>query len=82
MRTVRASEIGAYEYCRRAWWYQRQGMPNENQAELAAGKERHERHGRIVLTSGCIRLLAYVLIMAALLAAAAWITQALLQAFV
>lgn len=78
MRTVRASEIGTYQYCKRAWWYQRKGVLNENQAELSAGQKLHERHGRVVITSGCIRFLAYALMLAALMAAAAWITQALL----
>lgn len=78
MRTIRASEISAYAFCRRAWWYQRQGAVNENQAELAAGQTLHERHGQLVFTSGCLRWLAYLLLLLALMAAAAWITQALI----
>jgi CRISPR/Cas system-associated exonuclease Cas4 (RecB family) len=75
MRTVRASEIGVYLYCRRAWWYQRQGKPNENQAELLAGRELHAQHGRQVITSGCLRLAAYAMLLLALALAAAYLTH-------
>jgi CRISPR/Cas system-associated exonuclease Cas4 (RecB family) len=66
MKIIRSSEIGAYLYCQRAWWYQRQGVPSENQAELAGGTALHERHGRMVATTGCLRSVAYALLLAAL----------------
>jgi hypothetical protein len=72
MRTLRASEIGAYLYCRRAWWYQRQGKPSENQESLAAGRMVHRQHGQTVLASGCLRILAYSLLLAALVVLAAY----------
>ena len=71
MRTVRASEIGVYLYCRRAWWYQRQGIENINQSELAAGKTLHERHGQRVIAAGCLRVLAWLLLLTGL-AIIAW----------
>lgn len=63
---IRASEIGSYLYCQRAWWYQRQGYGSENLAELEGGIELHERHGRVVLTSNCLRVLAYGLLLLAM----------------
>ncbi len=66
MRTIRASEIGSYLYCRRAWWYQRQGIESQNLAEMATGSEIHRRHGRAVFVNGCLRAAAYVLLLAAL----------------
>ncbi|RPI34815.1 MAG: hypothetical protein EHM70_01655 [Chloroflexota bacterium] len=66
MRTIRASEIGAFLYCRRSWWYQQKGIPSENQAEMAAGSYIHQEHGRAVIVSGCLRWLAYALLLAAL----------------
>lgn len=71
MRTVRASEIGVYLYCRRAWWYQRQGVENTNQPELAAGKVLHERHGQRVAAAGCLTTIAWLLMLAGM-ALAAW----------
>ena len=62
MKTIRASEIGTYLYCQRAWWYQRQGYQSENQAALAGGIEIHRRHGRSVLVSSTLRLAAYILL--------------------
>jgi len=66
MRTIRASEIGSYLYCRRAWWYQRQGIESQNQAEMAIGSQIHRRHGRFVLLNGCLRAAAYILLLAGL----------------
>jgi hypothetical protein len=66
-KTIRASEISAYVYCARSWWYHRQGVESESQAELAAGSDLHSQHGRIILASGCLRAAAYVLLMLALL---------------
>ncbi len=37
MPIIRASDIGSYLYCRRAWRYRKDGVESENQAELAAG---------------------------------------------
>jgi hypothetical protein len=66
-RTIRASELGTYLYCRRAWWYQKKGEASLNQRELRAGTRMHEAHGRSVFVSGFFRTLGYVLILAALL---------------
>lgn len=74
MRTIRSSDIGNYLYCRRSWWYRKQGTPSENQSELAAGMELHKRHGRRVLASGLARILGLVLLLAAILLLVAYCT--------
>ena len=65
-RMIRASEIGSHLYCRRAWWYRKQGVESENQAELAAGTELHVQHGRSVLAAGLLQVAGYVLLLAAI----------------
>jgi hypothetical protein len=74
MRTVRASEIETYIFCQRAWWYQKQGQPSENQAETAAGTELHYRHSRHVMATGCLRVGAYVLLLLSLVVLAFYLT--------
>ena len=78
MRTVRASEIGAFIYCQRAWWYQKQGYSSENQAEMTGGTELHYRHNRAVMATGCLRTGAYVLLLLSLVVLAFYLTTALL----
>ena len=78
MRTIRASEIGAYVYCRRAWWYQLQGAPSENQNELAGGSAYHRQHGRRVIRAGLLRTAGWLLLFVALALLAAGLTLALL----
>lgn len=76
MPVIRASDIGTYLYCRRAWWYRRQGFEPENHAEMLAGTELHHRHGRQVLVAGLLRTLAVIVLLAALvLLAAYWAVQ-------
>jgi CRISPR/Cas system-associated exonuclease Cas4 (RecB family) len=71
MKTIRASEIGSYLYCRRVWWYRNNGYESINQAELAAGTELHRAHGRTVIVAGLYRALAMSILLAAL-ALLAW----------
>ncbi|MDD5467717.1 MAG: hypothetical protein PHS96_07905 [Anaerolineales bacterium] len=75
---IRASEIGTYLYCHRAWSYQARGVEADNLAELVAGRELHERHVRLTLTSGCLRFLAYTLLLAAIVLTAIVLTGKLL----
>ncbi len=67
MKIIRASEVGSYLYCRRAWWYRQQGIQPGNQAEMSAGTELHRQHGRSVLASDFQRGLAWLLFLAALI---------------
>ena len=66
MKTIRASEVGSYIYCARAWWYQRKGIESANTAEMTAGTDLHRRHGRQVILSSVTRTLALILLLAAL----------------
>ena len=77
MKTVRASEIGSYLYCQRAWWMQRRGFESSNLPEMATGAEMHYRHGRQVLAAGLLRPLSYVLLLAAIAALVAYFTSQL-----
>jgi hypothetical protein len=74
VRTIRASEIGVYLYCRRAWWYQVQGVESANQAELAGGTELHRQHSRQVFRAGLLRVAAMALLLAALVLLAVYLT--------
>jgi hypothetical protein len=66
-KTVRASEIGNYLFCQRAWWYARQGIKSANQKELAGGAAYHAEHAgqaRRILIS---QIVGYLLMLCALL---------------
>jgi hypothetical protein len=78
MRTIRASEIGTYLYCSRAWWYQKSGAISENQAELVHGNRLHKQHGWRLLTAGCLQYLAYLLLLGSLALAAAALARQVL----
>jgi CRISPR/Cas system-associated exonuclease Cas4 (RecB family) len=74
MRPIRSSEIGTYLYCRRSWWYRKNGTPSENQSELAAGTELHKKHGRQVLASLLTRTVGLILFIVAVLLLVAYCT--------
>jgi len=79
MRTIRASEIGAYLFCQRAWWYQAQGVESQNQAELAGGTAYHHEHGRRVFFAGLLRLAGWALLLGALILLTIGITTLLFK---
>ena len=65
---IRASEIGTYMFCNRAWWLRRvEEQESTNFAEMARGTRRHEQHARSVRGSDILQRLAYGLIALALL---------------
>ncbi len=64
---LRASEIGSYLYCRRAWWYRKQGVESENQTEMAQGTELHRQHGRKVIAASFLQVAGYALLLVAVL---------------
>jgi CRISPR/Cas system-associated exonuclease Cas4 (RecB family) len=74
MKAIRASDIGTYLYCHRAWWYRLRGVQSQNAAELSAGTALHRSHGRKVFAAGALRTLALFLLLAALALLAAYCT--------
>ncbi len=72
MRTIRASELGTYLFCARAWGYARQGQPSSNEDLMQAGTEYHHQHGQAVLHAALLRLAGWALVLLALAALAAW----------
>lgn len=71
-RTIRASEIGEYAYCSRAWWYRhvkRITPPGDGNSErLSRGVEAHRRHGRGVAGASVLGTLGMALAVLGLLA--------------
>lgn len=70
MRVIRASEIGEYVFCHRAWWLRHvQGHESANVRELAEGTAAHATHGRLVSAASGLRALAILLFIIALIVA-------------
>jgi CRISPR/Cas system-associated exonuclease Cas4 (RecB family) len=58
---VRASALGEYVFCARAWWLRREGVqPTRGGEARAAGTRWHEGHGRSVARAKRLRLVAAV----------------------
>jgi CRISPR/Cas system-associated exonuclease Cas4 (RecB family) len=73
-RVIRASEIGQYAYCARAWWLGSvQGQPSSHQREMTAGEMVHRRHGREVRMTTQLTLLAYILLAMAIILGVLWL---------
>lgn len=67
MKTIKASDLGAYLYCRRAWWYQELGYPSANTQAMAEGTQNHSQHGTKVISLGFFRLLGWLLLLAGII---------------
>ena len=77
MRVIRASEIGEYVFCHRAWWLRHVGgYESANVREMAEGTATHARHGLLVTAAGGLRVLALLLVAAAVI----WLVLSLLYA--
>lgn len=64
---IRASEVGEYIYCARAWWLRRvAGLEPAGRARREHGTALHRRHGRAVVGSRALLLVAAALVIAAL----------------
>lgn len=62
MRKLRASELGSFNYCERAWWYEQQNLPSANQAAMDTGSQKHREHSRTVKLAAIYRWLALALL--------------------
>jgi len=77
---IRASEIGQYAYCARAWWLARvKGLPSANAADMRAGTEQHQEHGRAVERLYFLRRLAAAFIFLGVLLLLAWLVMGLVR---
>ncbi|NJM06354.1 hypothetical protein HC891_09420 [Candidatus Gracilibacteria bacterium] len=75
MKPIRASEIGEYVYCARAWWLRRvAGLEPAGQERRERGTRLHARHGQRLRRSGQLLALATLLFIGALLS---WVLSVL-----
>ena len=72
-RIIRASEIGQYLFCARAWWLGAiEGVPPSNVRELETGNWAHVRHGRTVVVAGLAQRVAIGFLLIGVVLAIAW----------
>ncbi|MBI5033605.1 MAG: hypothetical protein HZB51_24055 [Chloroflexi bacterium] len=69
-RVLRASEIGEYVFCHRAWWLHRvQELESANRAQMEAGTVKHVEHGRAVRHADTMQRAAIILFAIAIILA-------------
>jgi hypothetical protein len=67
---VRASDIGLWAFCHRAWWLAKvKDTPHRNPAILEAGVAAHASHGSQVVRARTLQRVGFGLIVAAVLLA-------------
>jgi CRISPR/Cas system-associated exonuclease Cas4 (RecB family) len=77
-QVIRASELGEYAYCARAWWLGRVlGYRPANLERLAAGEAAHVRHGQKVVGYHRLQRWAYFALALAFLAVVSFLWLAL-----
>lgn len=64
---IRASEVGEYVYCARAWWLRRvAGLEPADRERREHGAALHRRHGQALAGSNLLIVVAGALLVAAL----------------
>ncbi len=67
---VRASDIGAWSFCQRAWWLAHvQHIPHQNPEVLQQGNAAHAAHGRAVVQAHRLHRVGLLLLAIGLLLA-------------
>ncbi|MGE5264392.1 MAG: hypothetical protein ACM3S0_13500 [Acidobacteriota bacterium] len=62
-RILRASEIGEYVFCHRAWWLHRvQGLESANRAKMLSGVALHSAHGQVLERADRLQKMGLVLL--------------------
>ncbi len=78
MRTIRASELGTWLYCQRAWWYQRQGAESSNRQVMEAGTDEHRQHTINVANARLLQFAGWAFLLGALVLLAILLTKIIL----
>jgi hypothetical protein len=64
---VRASDVGLWVMCQRAWWLARvQGVPHQQPTRLAWGQSAHDAHSRQVQRARQLHRLGWLLLILSL----------------
>lgn len=72
-RVIKASEIGEYVYCNRAWWLRRTyDIRPQNIRELQQGTAYHQEHGGQVRLAILIKRMALVFLFLAISVLVFW----------
>jgi hypothetical protein len=67
--TIRASEVGEYAFCARAWWLRRvAGLEPAGVERRERGSALHQRHGHTVAASNTLLFVGLALVLVALAA--------------
>ncbi|MBI1800777.1 MAG: hypothetical protein HY259_00955 [Chloroflexi bacterium] len=70
---IRASDIGLYVFCARAWRLKAEGYESANLGEMAAGRSAHRAHGEAVAAYQRARQWSRALFALALVALVLWL---------
>jgi hypothetical protein len=74
--TLRASEIGEYVFCARAWRLRLDGYePTGESVRLVAGQRFHERHGRSLQRTRRLNVVAFICFALAVVVALIWLLR-------
>jgi hypothetical protein len=72
---INASDISRFVFCRRAWWYDRQGYAPANEAEFRRGRRLHLRFDLVVRGVQLLAVLAVLLLISGVFLAAFYFLQ-------